>query len=379
MKRKVIHLPTSVGGNPQGISKYLNEIGMESETWILQQNYFNYTADRVLSSTNSPLILQEVQKIFSLIYILRCDIVFFNYGRGLFVPYVALNFHKHRGIKKILLLIYAFYSKIMAHLEVSALSLLKKPIFIQYQGDDARQGDYCKKNFEVTTANNVDEHYYSMSGDIARRNNIKFYSRKAAKIYSLNPDLMHVLPSRTEFLPYSHISLEDWAPIYNQLEERPLRIGHAPSHRGFKGTNTILTALENLVKKNYQFELILIEGKSNVEAKEIYKSVDIFIDQILAGWYGGLALEVMALGKPVIAYIREADLRFIPDDMAIDLPIIHANPKNIETVVEEILNTPRERLLLKAKESRRFVEKWHNPAVIAERIKNDMKIAMDLE
>jgi hypothetical protein len=32
---KVIHLPTTVGGNPQGISKHLNQLGVESTTWTL--------------------------------------------------------------------------------------------------------------------------------------------------------------------------------------------------------------------------------------------------------------------------------------------------------------------------------------------------------
>ena len=64
---------------------------------------------------------------------------------------------------------------------------------------------------------------------------------------------------------------------------------------------------------------------SNKEARKRYETADILIDQLLAGWYGGLAVELMALGKPVICYIREDDLKYIPKEMRDELPIINAN------------------------------------------------------
>ena len=55
-----------------------------------------------------------------------------------------------------------------------------------------------------------------------------------SKIYALNPDLLHVLPGCAEFLPYSHIDLSEWTPVYPTRSNHPLRIGHAPSHRAVK-------------------------------------------------------------------------------------------------------------------------------------------------
>ena len=86
------------------------------------------------------------------------------------------------------------------------------------------------------------------------------------------------------------------------MEKRPLRIGHAPTHRLVKGTDVIIRSI-NLLKKKYDFEFILIEGLKNIEAKNQYKKIDVLIDQLFHGWYGGLAVEAMALGKPVISYI----------------------------------------------------------------------------
>ena len=41
--------------------------------------------------------------------------------------------------------------------------------------------------------------------------------------------------------------------------DRPIRFGHAPSHRGVKGTDLIMEAFEKLGKENI-FEFILIEN-----------------------------------------------------------------------------------------------------------------------
>lgn len=369
---KVLHLPTTVGGNPQGISKHLKNLGVESTTWTLQQNYFGYPADKVLLSNNSNRITAELIKIKYLSYIFKFDIVFFNFGRGLFMPFFPVPNKGNSFLKNFLILFLNFYNSSMSKMEVLLLKKMGIPIFIQYQGDDARQGDYCLANFKISFADKVDENYYNKNSDLAKRKSIKFYEKVAHKIYALNPDLLHVLPSSAEFLPYSHVNLDEWTPVFNQLEKRPLRIGHAPSHRAVKGTDFILEICEKLKNDGFQFELVLVEGVSNNEAKEIYKTIDILIDQLYAGWYGGLAVEVMALGKPVLAYLREDDLKFIPQKMRDDLPVFNINSSSLYDDLINILELNREDLLVIAKNSRSYVENWHNPLVIAKRIKKDM-------
>ena len=51
----------------------------------------------------------------------------------------------------------------------------------------------CKKNFSINIADNVDELYYSSSTDKMKRKQIELYGKVSSKIYSLNPDLLHVL------------------------------------------------------------------------------------------------------------------------------------------------------------------------------------------
>ena len=46
-------------------------------------------------------------------------------------------------------------------------------------------------------------------------------------------------------------------------------------------------------------DLEIVEGLHHDEAFERYRNADIVVDQLHAGWYGLLAIECMALGKPV--------------------------------------------------------------------------------
>ena len=372
---KILHLPYTVGGNPQGLSRHLNLLGVQSETWTLYQNYLAFNANKVIFNEKDRVFVRELKRLWALRYIFLFDVIFFNFGTSLYEPFTIPEEPQRSHIFKIGMKIYQSYVFFMQKVELALLRIFNKIVFIQYQGDDARQGDYCLSHFEITPAQKVEPGYYTAKKDNLKRKQIKTLTRLARKTYALNPDLLHVLPPSAEFLPYSHIALDEWVPNYNQMENRPLRLGHAPTHRGAKGTDLILEAAENLRKAGYEFELDLIEGLSNQEAKKRYAAIDVLIDQLYAGWYGGLAVEAMALGKPVLVYIRDGDLGFIPEGMRRDLPFIQVTPASIETGMKLALDMPRHELLALAHRSRAYVERWHDPLAIAKRIKHDLETA----
>ena len=260
----------------------------------------------------------------------------------------------------------------MARVELGLLKLLRKKIIIFYQGSDARQNDFCNKNFKIKIPYENHSKTGNFKYDEMKRKSINFYSKYASRIYSLNPDLLHMLPSSTEFLPYSNIDIRKWDTFYTQKSKRPLRIGHAPTNQGLKGTFLIKKAVKRLQNNGFEFEFVVVEGLSFNKAVEIYKTLDILVDQLFAGWYGGLAVELMSLGKPVVTYIREDDLKFIPQEMKQELPFFKAEPETIEKVLEQILNLPRAQIFESAIASRKFVEKWHDPRKIAKKIKVDI-------
>lgn len=367
---KVLHLPTTVGGNPQGISKHLRMLGVDSQTWTLWQNYLGYPADRVIWKESDRLLTREIKRMKAFLYVFGTwDAVHFNFGTTLFIPepYIPTPSIFRNLFRRT----YSDYLWFMQGLELWILKWRKIPLFVQYQGDDARQGGYCLKNFKITAATQVGSDYYNPTTDQWKRKQIKRIEKFSSKIYALNPDLLHVLGKRAEFLPYSHISFEEWSPFYTQLENRPLRIGHAPSNRKGKGTEFVIEALESLKEEGYQFEFVLIEGVANAEAKLIYQGIDVLVDQLFFGWYGGLAVEAMALGKPVLVYLREEDLEYIPVEMKTDLPFINVNKFTIREGLKSVLELPRNELIDLAKKSREYVLRWHDPIAIANRLKKD--------
>ena len=97
----------------------------------------------------------------------------------------------------------------------------------------------------------------------------------------------------------------------------------------------------------------------------LYRSADIAIDQVLAGWYGGFAVEMMAMGKPVACYIREQDMKFVPSAMRDDMPILQIDPGRLVDDLAAILDRRAEWQNV-GKRSRRYVERWHNPDRIAQ-------------
>ena len=97
----------------------------------------------------------------------------------------------------------------------------------------------------------------------------------------------------------------------------------------------------------------------------------LLVDQLLAGWYGGLAVEVMALGKPVMCYLREEDLGFIPRQMREELPIIRVTPATLEERLREYLTRRRADLADLGERSREFVERHHDPLQVAARLRSD--------
>lgn len=368
---RVLHAPSSVGGNPQALSRALRHFGVQSYSLVVSQNYLAYPADIELHRPGQSLMMRELKRLWAILFLLpRFDVIHYNAGTTLANAY-AFSFSPRQGAKGVLRFFYAGYLRVLQRFEIAYVQMLGKAVFVTYQGDDARQGDYSREHFAINIASQVDEGYYCAASDAFKRRNIRLLSSIARQVYSVNPDLMHVLPQGTRFTPYSLVFLDEWVPTYTQDQNRPLRIVHAPSNRKVKGSDLILHALDRLRDQGFLFELLLVEGMSNADAREVYQSADVLVDQLFAGWYGGLAVELMAMGKPVLVYIRDEDLGFIPPEMKSDLPFLQITPTTVEEVLRDLLLMPRESLVALGKRSRAFVERWHDPLNIARDIMED--------
>ena len=107
----------------------------------------------------------------------------------------------------------------------------------------------------------------------------------------------------TRWVPEAHVippglDLREFTPQPPSDNPRPLVV-HAPSNRTKKGTQHVIDACAQL-----PVELDIVEGVPHEEARARYARADIVVDQLNAGWHGVFALESMALGKPVVTYLK---------------------------------------------------------------------------
>lgn len=146
-------------------------------------------------------------------------------------------------------------------------------------------------------------------------------------------------------------------PHYSVQNQVPVFV-HAPNHRLVKGTDKIIDVIDSLNKRGFSCELKIVENTSNAELLKIIKESDAVIDQLLLGTYARLAIEAMALGKPVFCYLRQDLYQFNP--IWTNCPIIDVDPDNLENELEVFLKSvPEERLKI-GKKSREYVEQYHS-------------------
>jgi len=368
----VLHAPELVGGHAGLLAQMERELGLHSICVSFWGHPFGYRCDEVLWTHRHTVTANEVKRLGLFLRAIRdFDVIHFNFGMPILpkrLDSTAYSASRARGLWRYT---YNLYASLVEFMDLPLLKRLGKAIFVTYQGDDARQGSYCRAHFRVSPVGEVDDTYYTAESDARKQREISTFDRYADGIYALNPDLLHVLPPRARYLPYAHIDLGEWTPAVPLGQTtRPLVV-HAPSHRGIKGTRFVLDAVSRLRAEGAAFDFVLIEGMKNEEARRIYEKADILIDQLLVGWYGGIAVEFMALGKAVICYIREDDLQFIAPEMRSQLPIIRAEPGTVYNVLREQLAGGRERLAATGILGRAYVERWHDPRKIARILQQD--------
>ena len=168
------------------------------------------------------------------------------------------------------------------------------------------------------------------------------------------------------WVPDAHVvppglDLRDYAPTLPGDGERPIVL-HAPSSRRRKGTEHVLEACEGL-----DVELDIVEGLRHDEARRHYERADIVVDQLNAGWYGIFALEAMALGKPVLSYLRPEAVQETERALGLGVPIVPVTKETLRDRIAALAADVGRRRAIGAA-SRAYVEQVHDADKGAERL-----------
>jgi len=160
------------------------------------------------------------------------------------------------------------------------------------------------------------------------------------------------------------INTHIWSPkiTYSQNDGQNgvVRILHTPNHRGFKGTEFLIDAVEKLKNEGLRIELILCENLPNDRVREMMGEVDILAEQFIAP-YAMSGLEGMSSGLPVMTnmsndqYLRVFRLYSYLNEC----PILSTTPETLKENLRVLVTHPELREQL-GKAGRQYVEKYHS-------------------
>ncbi|WP_342712129.1 hypothetical protein AAFG13_12185 [Bradyrhizobium sp. B124] len=359
---RILHGPVNVGNQPWVLSRAERQLGASSDVVVRNDTWLGYSADRMLSAKDAGFFETAIRSAaFGLKNQWHYDVLHYYFGQTFLSPGFPLSAPGSVLSRPSLL---TDIINRLATADLHAARLFNKKLFMTLQGCDVRLANEGNKRNEWTMCAPQHCELYQRCTD-ALDHRRHFLIEKVLplfdRVFYLNPELGHVVPNG-QFLPYSNVEIEKF-DVVPPSEQGRLKIVHAPTAGRIKGTPMILKALEQL-RLRYDFDLILVEKTSHEQALEIYRSADLAIDQVLAGWYGGFAVEMMAMGKPAACYIREEDMMFVPDAIRRELPVYRLNPGDLAESIAAVLDR-RSEWSMRGQASRLYVERWHNPKSIA--------------
>ena len=174
--------------------------------------------------------------------------------------------------------------------------------------------------------------------------------------------------SRWDILPYAVYPMDTqlWRPKkeYSEADgiNGTVKIYHTPNHRGTKGTEFLIKAVDELKTEGLKVELFLLENLQNEDVREhLYTEADILVEQLILG-FALSALEGMATGLPVVSNLEEDENEiklFRRYSYLNECPIYSSNPEKIKDTLRNLVTHPSLRKEL-GLAGVAYVEKYHS-------------------
>lgn len=341
---RVLHLPYNIASQISITVRALRDIGIDARGLVLN---------------NSPIQADKGIKIFE---------------------QASCRKHPIRGLKQKLSWWYAIGSSIhwadVVHwhfgswtlykgLDLKFIAFLGKARLVEFWGSDIRIPEIAVRDNPylaklLSDPNN--DYHISYDGSRAIQ---EMFARYGFECLIPGPELLayvqrDLFPSI--FKTEAGLILSEFAPKYPDPTRSRRVVAHVPSRLMVKGTPSVLRAVEQL-KAQYNFEFKLIHGVPHADALSMIRDCDIVLDQFVIGSFGTVALEAMALGKPVVCYIKPSLIPQLPSDC----PIVNANQDNLVEVLGSLLEDGRRQHEL-GREGRAYVEKYHDAHQIARQL-----------
>ena len=301
---RIYHGPQNIGGMAGVLSSAHRAIGFSATSCCFSTGNYHYRADQEITVKNPYKRAWQLLKLLATSTI-NYDVFQFYYGVSLTGPFLF---------------------------DLPILKKMNKKLFFYFCGCDIRDSKLTIEKYKYSACKEC----WPMMCSVNRPKAIDYALKYANAVFVSTPDLIEFVPNSIllpQPIDIKALELLKAKMINKKPKDHKIRIAHAPSNRKMKGTKYIEEAISILNSSGYQIEFLLIENTSYEEALSKSAAADLIIDQLLVGSYGQYSVEMMALGKPVVCYLRE-DLRHYYNA---DLPIINATPDNIVEVLKALL------------------------------------------
>lgn len=328
-------------------TRVLKRRGFQIDFYGINKTAFEVPVDFLLKFSSNKLIsfFQRISCFFRLLF--KHDIWHFNYMEVFF-----------------------FYP-----LNLLILKMFGKKIICTFRGSEVRSNlDFLPKELFRKSKKPWPKYYQRISQNqskwaiFKKRIRMNLFCYLADKVVLTGPFLVSSVSRFDTIIPYAR----DIKQINKNLikTNKKITVLHVPTEPDVKGTAEIEKIFKKLAKKysprggagpNINFKIIL-EALPREQLLKEMSQADIIVDQIIVGWYGGQAVEAMAMGKTVLAFINPVYLHFV--NFAQDLPIYNTNPWSLKKDLEFLINSPKECQRI-GQDGIKFVRKYHEASKIA--------------
>ncbi|CAG7623743.1 hypothetical protein PAESOLCIP111_02557 [Paenibacillus solanacearum] len=311
---RIVHAPTEISGQMRTLVGGLRQAGHQVNGYNWFHTYLKYSGNII--NTDAYELIKMIEPLAG-----YADLFHFHNSNSLLVKNADLPMLHGKG----------------------------KQMVMHHWGNDVRSKNATARlnPYPIPPSYHTDERIHENLTYISQ-----YIKHAIVQDYELYPHVadyyehVHMLPLACmhEEIPYAYPSADNKNPM----------IIHAPTNREFKGSAYVEKAIDDL-KRTHAFTYRAIEKMNHQQAMQMYLEADIIVDQILCGTYGMLSVEAMAMGKVVVAYVRDDVLAKFPDD----LPIVVANPDTIRDVLRSLIEDPKRRRKV-GKAGRAYVESFHS-------------------
>ncbi|MGZ7031507.1 MAG: glycosyltransferase family 4 protein [Thermoanaerobaculia bacterium] len=328
---RIVHVGRNSAGQAGYAVRALRKLGHEAEMWEYGEPTFGFAVDRTIDiSKRDPRVFWDA----FLEATTRFDIFHFH-ARRTFFP------SQWGGVPPLW--------------DLPILRILGKKVFFTFHGSDCRiRSIHLEYNpWSYFNYSDID------ADDDLTEKVLQIVRTYANEMFVVSVDYLPFIPE-ARVVPRL-IDLSEWPEQEPRQRDVP-RILHVPSHRGTKGTDFIIDAVNQLKNRGLSFDFALLEGVPHQEARRAIQDADVVIDNVITGDYELVSLEAMASNRVTVANLQAAVLGAFPD-----APVFNVDPPSLVERLSELIRdrTLRESL---AARGRAYVRTHHDAPVIANQL-----------